>query len=681
MRSRVIDCFLALAFSGLGFAIGYRFLMDFGVANFGQELMPAAVMWACGHGLVDPASSPPALTAFLRMAVPSFDCRELMSVAHLGHASAAINIHLYLALAAAVSWRLLGVSYLSLSPMLGIFYGTYVAGCFVLLRLFFGRWLATFAAAILAISPVAVIMLGSLRDFSKAPFIIWAIVLLVLAIREQRSTRLIIIAGITGLIVGIGVGFRADLKLVALIAFVILAFGLNRDALALRARIAALCVFSVVFAIFGSFPGGTKGPGMGLYAFQGAAEPFRRFIGVTKPNYDVGYLYFDAYTIATIAADLRRPDPDAWDLHETTTADVHESYTMTRANDYVLDWLPLFTGDLVTRGLKSAAWIAGYYALFPPSHVVRDPHHIVIPKSPTFVVSWAEPYFRHLAQPWLPYLGILGCLALVFRTFDRSRREAACLSLILLVLAMSPGIQFSVDHLFQYEVIFWLGVLSLMSLPFEFNRLRKSLYPFACWVFALLLLGGTGYASVLSIQHYLLVRQVQQILDGKREPIARTVADLADGRKLVEIPIPPAATKLPGFSPEGVDPELQRTLFEFEHMRISALAVADRLLITIGGADCAAGELLLTLSYEGHLRFSRPLTIAVPRNGEKTLLVTSAFYTRLERFRGIAVPADRLSCIADVSKIVDSGRLPSTFTVILPPDWRSEPMFQRPGGF
>src|SRR5262245_16974190 len=679
MESRTIDWILALALFLIGFAIGFRILFDFGFTNFGQEWMPAAVMWACGYGWVDPASTPPTLVSFLKGTL-NFDCRDLASVGQLDHTSAVINAHLYLGFAVAACWRLLGVSYFSLAPLLGIFYGVYVTGCFVLLRLYIGRWSAVFATAILAISPIAVIMLRNFRDFSKAPFIIWAIILLVLAVREQRPRHLIVIAGILGLVVGVGMGFRADLRLVALVAIIVLAFGLDRAALSLRTRLLALFIFSAVSIAIGLLAS-AKTPGMGLYVLQGAAEPFRKFIGVTKPDYDTGYLYFDAYTLASIGADLRRRDPDAWDLHETTTLDVHESYTMTQANSYVLGWMPLFMGDLVTRGLKSAAWITGYYALFSPDHVAPDPYHHPVTQDSTFVVRLAQPYFLYIAQPWLPILGLLGCLALVFRTFDRSPREAACLSFILTVLLMSPGIQFSVRHLFQYEIVFWLSAFSLLCLLFESGRLRRSVYSFSGWLVALLIVGATGYAVVLTIQDFLLKQQVQHLLDAQREPVTRTVADLRGRMKLIEIPTPSAATRLPGFSPNGVDEALRQTLFTTEHMRMSALAIADRLIVTIGGPDCTPGPFELTLSYEGLLGFSSPLMVDAPATGDKTFLITGAFYTPLERFRGIAVPTDRVSCVVDVSKIHDEGKLPSIFTSILKPGWRSEHMFQLPGAF
>src|SRR5690349_15073739 len=122
MNSRISDWLLALTLSGIGFALGYRALLDFGSTNIDQDWMSAAVMWACGYGLVDPASKPTTLVTFLKMGALSFDCRDLASVGQLDHPSAAFDSHIYLGLAAAVSWRLLGVSYLSLGPLLGAFY-------------------------------------------------------------------------------------------------------------------------------------------------------------------------------------------------------------------------------------------------------------------------------------------------------------------------------------------------------------------------------------------------------------------------------------------------------------------------------------------------------------------------------------------------------------------------------
>jgi hypothetical protein len=680
MLLRYIDWILALAFLVVGFAIGYRLLLDFGVTDFSQEWMPATVMWACGHGLYDPAYSPPALTAFLKMNLPSFDCHELFSVAHADHVSVAMNSYLYLGFAAAICWRLLGVSYTSLAPLLGVLYGAYIIGCFVLLRLFFNRWLATFATVVLSFSPAAILMLRNLRDFSKAPFIIWSLVLLILTVRERHARRLLILAGLTGLVVGIGIGFRPDLKLMALLGAVVLAFGLDRIALNLRSRISALCIFLGFVGTLGLSIAG-KGVDAGYYALQGAAEPFREFVGVTKPSYDLGYLYFDAYTFTAIGADLRRQDPISWDLHESTISDSNDSYVLTRANAYVIGWMPLFAGDIVTRGLKSAAWIAGYYALYSPTHAAPDPHHHPRSEAHSNLVNLVEPFFLYLSQTWLPYIGLFGFLALVFRTYDRSPREAVCISAIVAALLMPLGIQFSARHFFQYEVIFWLGILSAISLPFEFTRLRKSLPTFGRWLSVPLVLGGLGYACLLLIQDELLTREVLRILDANRESVPTTNVRLDDRNTLIEVPIPPAATGIPGFSAKGIDESLRRTLFTDEHWRISALTVADRLLISIGGPSCLPGQLYFTLAYEGFLGFSRSLTIDVSADGNKTLLIAPAFYNRLERFRGIAISSDRTNCIADVSKVLDDRKLPIIFSAALAPQWRSEPKFQRFGGF
>ena len=186
---------------------------------------------------------------------------------------------------------------------------------------------------------------------------------------------------------------------------------------------------------------------------------------------------------------------------------------------------------------------------------------------------------------------------------------------------------------------------------------------------------------MLLIQDELLTRQILRILDANRESVPTTNVRLDDRNTLIEVPIPPAAAGIPGFSAKGIDKSLHRTLFTDEHWRISALTVADRLLISIGGPSCLAGPLNLTLTYEGYLGFSRPLTIDVSADGNKTLLIAPALYNRLERFRGISISSDRTNCISDVSRVLDDRKLPIIFSAALAPQWRSQPKFQRFGGF
>jgi hypothetical protein len=670
MRLRDVDWILALLFLGMGCAIGYRFLFDVGVTNFYQLWMPATVMWACGQGLVDPATIPPTLSAFLSMEISRFDCGDLASVARTSDASPFFYAHVYLGLAAAVFWRLQEVSYISLAPVLGILYGAYAMGCFVLLRLFVNRLFASCAAVVVSVSPVAISTLSNLRDFSKAPFVIWAIVLLVLAVREQRFRRLLIIAGMMGFVVGVGSGFRFDVKLMLLLGIAVLAFGLSR-AVDVRTRIATLFTFIAVSGVLG-LPGTIKGGAgsAGYFILQGATEPFRALLGLTKAHYDLGYLYLDAMNLATIVADLRPRDPVAWDAHESMVFDVHDSYALTRANAYVVSWLPFFAGDLITRSLKSAAWISGYYALFSPdrapfspTRAALDPYH-PISYAYTPLVNEVEPYFEYLVQPWLPYVGLLGCLALAFRRFAHSPREAACIFFVFATLLMTPGIQFSVRHFFHYEVVFWLAVVSLLSLPFGLYHMRRSVVPFARWCVAILLIGAAGYASALWIQDRLLTREILHLLNGQRQPVATITVDVPNGNSLFEVAASPANAAM-------------------VHSRLSYLlrTAADRLLVRVGGENCPAGELQLTLTYEKLSRFNRILTIDVPTDGQKFQLIVPAFYTPLEHFRGIAVPTDRTQCIADVSTLLEASKLPSIFTAVLPPGWESEPMFQFPGGF
>jgi hypothetical protein len=47
------------------------------------------------------------------------------------------------------------------------------------------------------------------------------------------------------------------------------------------------------------------------------------------------------------------------------------------------------------------------------------------------------------------------------------------------------------------------------------------------------------------------------------------------------------------------------------------------------------------------------------------------------RFAGIAVPADRRSCLAGIRRLRGTDSSPLLITLRLPDDWRSKPMYQR----
>ena len=180
------DLILALGCSAIGAILSFLVLLQAEKLYFFQWYMPEMVYSACGIGFVHPVEVPRAVMDFLLVRTTTFDCATLSMPAVVEPPGIFTRTQLYLALAVSALWRFSSIDYRSLWPLVSLLGGAYAGGCFVLLRLFFGRLSALLGGLVLALSPVMLSMAMFPRDFSKAPFFIRSIVLLLLALRAQN---------------------------------------------------------------------------------------------------------------------------------------------------------------------------------------------------------------------------------------------------------------------------------------------------------------------------------------------------------------------------------------------------------------------------------------------------------------------------------------------------------------
>ena len=300
----------------LGATVGAAFIRSTRDAFFYQQFTPEIVMWACGRGLLNVVDKPAALLDFLFGRQPVFDCGALDLVRHTQAPGFFLKSQLYLDMVVGALWRVFGASYAALWPIFALLHGAYAAGCFALARLFYRLPLALGLGILATLSPVAVGMLFALRDYSKAPFFVWCIVLLLMALRAARPSQAILCGALAGLVVGIGTGFRSDTMMLAPIGALLPLIGSNAALSAWRVRMVTLAAF-LGAAIAGASPilGLGGGGGFGTLIMQGATDPFDRFLGVTPGPYSLGWSYSDELTLSAVTAALRPGDP-AWDAHE-----------------------------------------------------------------------------------------------------------------------------------------------------------------------------------------------------------------------------------------------------------------------------------------------------------------------------------------------------------------------------
>nr|CAD6436811.1 hypothetical protein REQ54_04100 [Rhizobium sp. Q54] len=318
------DMSLALAVAAAGAIVGTMIVLQGSAVFFYQTFTPELVYSACGYGLHHPGSVPPKLLAFLVRESLTFDCADLEPVSDLGPPGLFAVLQIYFSWIVALIWRISSVSYTNLWPLVGFLVGLHLSGCFVLLRQFFNRIPAAVGALFLTLSPVGLPIVLSLRDYGKAPFFIWAVAFLVLALKTRSLGKIVLSTAVSGLMVGIGCGFRADLIILLPVGIATLLIAFERRLLAMRAT--GACVYAAVafgsaFPILSAGNSGTHRP----VIIQGMSDPFRDYLRLEPSIYSFGDQYSDELVLSSIAAD------EALKLHDWEAGEGRAVYGVSQA--------------------------------------------------------------------------------------------------------------------------------------------------------------------------------------------------------------------------------------------------------------------------------------------------------------------------------------------------------------
>jgi hypothetical protein len=642
---------------------------------FYQAFTPEALMWACGHGFRHPLSLSPAMVDFLlRRSAPRFDCASIAEGAETGPAGIFFLVQIYLSLAVASLWRLFGPTQLALWPLAALLFAAYATGTYAVARLFFNRAISAVGALALTLSPVAFGMVFALRDFSKAPFILWGMALTVLAARTntpKRALTLALAAGVTG---GIGYGFRSDVA-------ILLPLGIGFLALASRLHVGfrtlAIAVYALSFVLFAA-PSLSIGNGgnFGVPVMQGATEPFRAYLGLTAAPYALGHAYSDELTLTAVAAAERPRRPD-WDAREPKPI-----YGFTQAMSYssanLHDWAANFVADFATQSLKGVGWIVGYPALVAASRRALSPGTAspgFQPRNTLLLARWWEKAFALFAKPWMPILGFAGMLALLLRVAARHGREALALAGLFLALTGYPAIQFAVRHVFHLEFIWVLALLSLPVALWEWRRLLPVAPPYALSAGAAIGAVAFVYAVLINFQHHRLEEEFSSLLALPRSAIATVRETRDNGIVILRVAVPAAHEALIRSSPDSMNNRINLV-----GVQNDVRAGGDRLLLTLSGAACPTATATLRLQYDRRPSAWQPLDQTLSVKPGDTV-VFPAFYRATQNFGGIVLPASHAGCDANLFRLPLTYGLPLVLTAVLPTDWRSRPLRKDFGEF
>lgn len=422
--------------------------------HFYQETFAPAVMVACGHEFAQPVPEPQAMTEYLAVQRPAFDCADIPASVVMGVPTPFQQFHKYLLLVVAGVWRLGGVSWAALQPLYGLVLGVTGLATYALCRSAMGRPLSLVCAGLMMLTPLQLFNLPHLRDYIKAPFLLGVLALLawqILVARFNKST--VAWSALAGALTGIGMGFRIDIVTLApLYLLSILVFFPGRLSANLLMKGASALAFMLALVLCAApvFSNSQSGGGnMPHVLVLGLMDEFDLKLGLASSYYGLGHHYLDMYA-STLLNGYATLGGYAGEVIGYPTPEYERLGVR-----YYADIAATFPADMATRFL-AAAWKILHLPV--TAFVTYEDLYF-------FYDDFIDPKLWAFTHHWMwdvASIGVLSSALLII--LRRGLRLGLAAMVILLFLAGYPFLQFGVRHYFYLQVVgLWLAGLVLQT--------------------------------------------------------------------------------------------------------------------------------------------------------------------------------------------------------------------------
>jgi hypothetical protein len=631
---------------------------------YGQSDFAAAVALACGLGYVNiPDTSTAALAPFLNASADRVSCAELPAGSPSHNLNITQRLYRYLMWATAAVWKIRGVSWSGLWPLFGLLYGATTAACYGLFRLGMGRALACAASLAMTISALHLGNLPGLRDYAKAPFILCLILIAAqLAKRVDRRRFMFGFSAAFGAVLGIGFGFRNDVLIVVpFLPLALLAWDLPRDARAIRARLAAMAIASVTFAMtaWPILSDYARGSNSGHVALLGLTPGFAEPLGISGSVYEWAHVFRDAFADTLINSYTYR-------VHGHPVAYFSGDYDRAMI-DYLL---------LVARHWPADVLARAYAAVLK---IVDLPFSVGIYGDP-IPFGIRNPTVLHLYNLQIRVLQVfegagLVAVVLALATVSRLSIGRALLLLVSLIyLAGYPAIQFQPRHFFHLEFVAWLavGFLAERLILFGSHRIRA-------WRFGDRTPTPRGTVRPVAVFAAIAVGLVMLPLAGARLYQQRHMRAFL--KTYVDAPREPLSVQ----AVEAGQRTLLRAPMLWDRRHPERRVNTEYIVAVFSPAVCPAARLPVTFRYdtpdEWH-DYSLEVILQLARDDPPTEVFFPAYHVAgSSRFDGIEVPRGFESCVPVVDRLTDLRRMPMLPVLTLTPHWDRRPLYQKLAGW
>jgi len=631
---------------------------------------------ACGRGMLRVPFQIEQLNQFILGKTSHFDCNLLPNEGYTPIGLFA-SLQIYLTWSSAFLWRLFGLHQLSLLPLvlgLSAFYG---AGCYLLLRQFLDCVRSVIGALIIGCSPLALQMIIGLRDYSKAPFFIWAILLTLLVINTTSYRRKNFYAILAGAVVGIGYGFRGDViilipvcAITMLLASIFEVKGVIKKIIpSIIFVISALAIASPLLASYNFVTSG------GSVVMQGASEPFRKQLALQPAGYALAWAYSDELTLSEIASEKRQKYLN-WDDNEVSHLPGYDlSNVFAYSSEYLFTWTPIFAADFAAQGLKSAAWILGM-----PAYLVNSSSQYVRLSPIKFV-------YDLIGVWWLPFFGLIGAIILYWRSLIISLTRAPAIAFLFISLAGYTGVQMSPRHIFHLEFIWLLSLLSVTMMMTDIWRFKrwpkyqKSIKVLLISILSLVLFIFTSYNILVWWQSKNISLEMQNLLASDRQLVDTISEQNPNGSIRIKVPIPERYLALTKAPKDSMTPSIATIGLQWD-----VRAASDRLLATFSGPNCVHINWNLNIVYKHGEAIWQPMDSVLhisPMDNDtnRFQVMFPVFYRPTQHFTELLLPASHSNCIVKLERLIVDSRLPKIMSAQLDSTGLPFPLHKGLGGF
>ena len=632
-RPLAIDCAVALTIFVIATVEGHAYWkrrVSTGQPFYYQSYFEPAVMFACGKGYVVARPQVQAMLPFLTWRqADSFSCDTIPRDAVLGTEDMfQQGSWLYLMLATGLTWRIFGVSWSALGPLFALLFATTLTAAYGVFRLGMRHVLAVAGTVALGVSAMHLKFLPSLRDYSKAPFMIALMFLLGLVVARRWGWRsLVAISTAYGAVAGIGYGFRTDfagqLPPFILVVFVFLSGGLFAN-LRLKTAAAAACVGGFVVASWPVISTIDRArPGCQWHVVQlGFASQFSSPLGIEPAPYEVSRQYLDEYAHTTVTSYAGRVHPGIGRL------DYCEAGHGAATSEFLGDVVRRFPADIMARGYASVLRI------------------VELPLTGRQMVD--DDFDRTPVYNGGRGFGIAVTVIAIALATTADVRIGAFLLFFLLYYAGLPALQFDPRHFFHLEIVGWWAAGFVLQRAIDFVRSTDRRTDWVAVRRAGVLLAGCAGALVAALW---LARGYQQT--ATRKIFTRYLTAPREA-----IPLDPATAEpqAPVRVAPHTDPE-----------------TADFIIVDVNASRCGDSA-SVAFQYEDNRRlYSR--TFLVPH--DTTPGLAHVFMPIYDGFRRMQFDGVRRGCIDGVYRIRDVAPFTLLLEAQLPPDWKRAAFYQR----